>query len=193
MVEIKYLIIVHQIIYQGLFFTKNILLKKKIKKKIRGNNKEAIISITLFIVFIIIAIASSIYDQVNELLIIIPFLTHTIFKIIGIVFLLINLFLAILSLYEMKDSWRVGVIENDKTDLVTSGIYKYSRNPYFLSYIIMFIAYTLIVNNVALVVVALLSFLSVHLMILKEENILLKLHVDSYKKYKKKTGRYFII
>lgn len=193
MVEIKYILIVHQIIYQGLFFAKNILLKKKLKKNIRGNNKEAIISIMLFITFITISIASSIFDQLNEFLIIIPFLTHTIFKIIGILLLLLNLFLAVLSLYEMKDSWRVGVIEDDKTELVTTGIYKYSRNPYFLSYLIMFIAYTLLVNNVALLVIALLSFLFVHLMILKEEEILLKIHREFYKKYKKKTGRYFIV
>lgn len=193
MEKMKYVIVIHQIIYQGMFFAKNILLKKKIGKKIRGNNKEAIIAITIFSIFIAISITSSIFSQVNDFFIIIPFLSNTFFKIIGILLLLINLFLSTVSLYEMKDSWRVGIIEDDKTELVTTGIYKYSRNPYFLSYILLFISYTFILANLALVILTLLSLLSVHLVILKEEKYLLKLHGGSYQEYKSKTGRYFIV
>jgi len=93
----------------------------------------------------------------------------------------------------MKDSWRVGIIEDDKTELVTTGIYKYSRNPYFLSYILLFISYTFILANLALVILTLLSLLSIHLLILREEKYLLKLHGGSYQEYKSKTGRYFIV
>ncbi len=34
----------------------------------------------------------------------------------------------------MKDSWRAGIPDSDKTELVTTGIYKYSRNPAFLGF-----------------------------------------------------------
>lgn len=34
----------------------------------------------------------------------------------------------------MKDSWRAGIAENDKTEIVTSGIYQISRNPAFLGF-----------------------------------------------------------
>ncbi len=193
MEEIKYIIIIHQIIFQGMFIAKNILLKKKIKKNIRGKNKEAIISTTIFSIFITISIASSISDQINDFFITIPLLSNTIFKIIGIILLLINLFLSMISLYEMKDSWRVGVIENEKTELVTSGIFKYSRNPYFLSYLLMFISYTFILTNVVLIVLTMISFQSVHSMILKEEKNLSKIHGECYQEYKKKTGRYFFV
>ena len=40
--------------------------------------------------------------------------------------------LGILALIAMRNSWRVGIKYDQKTDLVISGIYRFSRNPYFL-------------------------------------------------------------
>ena len=37
----------------------------------------------------------------------------------------------VISVLTMKDSWRAGVSETDKTELVTDGIYQISRNPAF--------------------------------------------------------------
>lgn len=36
------------------------------------------------------------------------------------------------SVLTMRDSWRAGIPDRDKTELITSGIYAYSRNPAFL-------------------------------------------------------------
>ena len=33
------------------------------------------------------------------------------------------------SVYTMRDSWRAGIPEGDKTEIVTTGIYSMSRNP----------------------------------------------------------------
>lgn len=38
----------------------------------------------------------------------------------------------------MKDSWRAGIPDKDRTELVTSGIYRYSRNPAFLGFDFMY-------------------------------------------------------
>ena len=39
----------------------------------------------------------------------------------------------------MKDSWRAGIPEKDKTELVTGGIYAFCRNPAFLGFDLMYI------------------------------------------------------
>lgn len=39
----------------------------------------------------------------------------------------------------MRDSWRAGISETDKTELVTEGIYQISRNPAFLGFDLLYI------------------------------------------------------
>ena len=39
----------------------------------------------------------------------------------------------------MKDSWRAGIPVKDKTELVTDGVYAYSRNPAFLGFDLQYI------------------------------------------------------
>ena len=39
----------------------------------------------------------------------------------------------------MKDSWQAGIPDKDKTELVTTGIYRFSRNPAFLGFDLMYV------------------------------------------------------
>ena len=39
----------------------------------------------------------------------------------------------------MRDFWRAGIPETDKTELVTEGIYQISRNPAFLGFDLLYI------------------------------------------------------
>ena len=91
------------------------------------------------------------------------------------------------------DSWRVGVLEDQKTELVTTGIYRFTRNPYFVSYFLMLAAYTVLLQNFILFGLSILGFLFVHKMIIKEEKYLYSVHGDAYVEYKTKVPRYVII
>ena len=53
----------------------------------------------------------------------------------------------LLSVFCMKDSWRAGIPEKDKTELVTNGIYQYSRNPAFLGFDLQYIGVFLLFGN----------------------------------------------
>ena len=190
---IAILIISHLLLFQSMFFVKNIILSKKLRVSIRGKNKEATISIILFTVTIIIAITSILSEYLNELFIPIPVLSNVYLRYIGIILLFLNLVISFLALMQMRDSWRVGIKEDDKTDLIISGIFKITRNPYFLSYIILFLAYILLVSNVLIIICSLLSFISMHKMIMKEEKYLEALHSNKYLDYKKNVPRYLFI
>ena len=50
----------------------------------------------------------------------------------------------LLSVLCMKDSWRAGIPDKDKTELVTTGIYAFSRNPAFLGFDLMYIGVLLL-------------------------------------------------
>jgi protein-S-isoprenylcysteine O-methyltransferase Ste14 len=190
MIEVWLVILLHQLIFQGMFVTKNIILSRKSGKQIRGKNKEANISIAFFVLFICLALGISIYSpSFGE----IHLLNDSFVKISGLVLLFLNLMVSGVSLLHLKDSWRVGVLEDQKTDLVTTGIYRFTRNPYFVSYLLMFAAYTVLLQNIILLVLSLVGFLLIHKMILKEEAYLYSEHRETYLQYKIKVPRYIII
>ena len=51
------------------------------------------------------------------------------------------------SVLTMRDSWRAGIPDRDKTELITSGIYAYSRNPAFLGFDLMYLGTFLLLGN----------------------------------------------
>ena len=53
----------------------------------------------------------------------------------------------LLSVLCMKDSWRAGIPDKDKTELVTTGIYRFSRNPAFLGFDLMYVGALLLYGN----------------------------------------------
>ena len=91
---------------------------------------------------------------------------------------------------QLKDSWRVGVYEDQKTTLIKDGVYAHIRNPYFLSYFIMFFSMLCIRPSLLLLVLILAAVSIFHKMVRKEERYLLGVHGSEYEEYKIKTGRY---
>lgn len=89
----------------------------------------------------------------------------------------------------MRDSWRVGIPE-EKTELVTDGIYRYSRNPAFVGFDLMYLSVCLMFFNVPLVLVSALAAGMLHLQILQEEAHLQQEFGEAYGEYRKQTMRY---
>jgi protein-S-isoprenylcysteine O-methyltransferase Ste14 len=121
------------------------------------------------------------------------FSNYLILKYIGFTFVSAGFVLGILALVAMKNSWRVGIRYDQRTDLVTSGIYRFSRNPYFLSYYILIFGYVLIIPSVILFVLYVALAVIFHSLILDEEKYLLSVHRDSYLDYKRKVNRYLTV
>ncbi len=69
----------------------------------------------------------------------------------------------------MKDSWRAGIPDKDKTELVTAGIYKFSRNPAFLGFDFMYAGLLLMFFNPLTAVFTAFAVIMLHLQILQEE------------------------
>ena len=54
------------------------------------------------------------------------------FQWMGLVILGVAMVWTIIAQGNMKDSWRVGIDSERKTELITEGLFRYSRNPIFL-------------------------------------------------------------
>lgn len=90
----------------------------------------------------------------------------------------------------MKDSWRAGIAENDKTEMITSGIYRFSRNPAFLGFDCVYIGILLMFFNWVLLLFTIFAMVMLHLQILQEEKYLPHVFGEAYANYKNKVCRY---
>ena len=113
------------------------------------------------------------------------------FRIAGAGVSVVGTVIFIISVLTMRDSWRAGVPENDRTELVTGGIYQISRNPAFLGFDLLYIGILMMFFNRLLCVVSVFAIIMYHLQIVNvEEKFLLITFGDEYLKYKKKVCRY---
>ena len=60
-------------------------------------------------------------------------------RIIGMVLGILGDIIFVVSVLTMKESWHAGVSYEEKTDLITDGIYQISRNPAFLGFDLVYV------------------------------------------------------
>ena len=95
-----------------------------------------------------------------------------------------------LATVTMKSSWRVGIPE-EKTTLVTDGIYAWSRNPAFVGFDLLYIGICMVFFNITLLIISLWAAVMLHLQILQEEAHMEKMCGEEYREYREHTMRYF--
>ena len=195
---IDILTIISLALFYILFLGRTILLYKKgIKVWVIGTSTKKISEIilekillpsALLINFIFIIITAL---HINLPAIISSYLIKIIWiKYIGIIFCYIGLIIFLLALISFGKSWRIGIDEKNSNELVTNGIFKYSRNPIFLFMDLYFIGIMLIYPNIVFILLALGTIVGIHLQILREEEFLIKKFGEKYIEYKNKTRRY---
>lgn len=111
-------------------------------------------------------------------------------RIVGIALGIIAVIFFASATITMKTSWRVGIPE-EKTTLVTDGIYKWSRNPAFVGFDLLYCSICLMFFNLPLVIVSVWAAVMLHLQILQEEEHMHNMFGDVYDEYKNHTLRYF--
>ena len=120
-------------------------------------------------------------------------LWETPFCWIGIGIAAAGVLIFIAAMLTMRDSWRAGIPEKDKTELVTTGIYRLSRNPAFLGFDLMYLGLLIAFFNIVHLLFVLYAVVMLHLQILQEEQFLTATFGDKYIEYKRNAGRYFIL
>ena len=90
----------------------------------------------------------------------------------------------------MKDSWRAGIPDRDRTELVTDGIYAFSRNPAFLGFDLQYIGVLLMFCNLLTATFTVFAVSMLHLQILQEERYLTATFGAEYLKYRHQVLRY---
>lgn len=176
--------------FYGCYFAKMLLQRREgIETDQIGKGKKG------FVLFIEISMKIfTILAPIAEIVSIVLNTSHfpTPVRLVGALLALIGLTAFILAVINMKDSWRAGVSATDKTELVTDGIYRISRNPAFLGFGLVYAGMLLMFFNLYLFAVSVLASLFLHLQIVNvEEDHLITAFGDEYLSYKKQVNRYF--
>ena len=96
--------------------------------------------------------------------------------------------------------WAIGIIivsstsmswiKTPENKLVTIGMYKYSRNPMYISFFFTYIGIGLISNSWIFLIITFVYIMIIMLEVKNEEKLCLKKYGDKYKNYMKKTPRW---
>ncbi len=93
----------------------------------------------------------------------------------------------------MRDSWRIGIDEVNKTQLITTGLFAFSRNPIFLGIMIANAGLFLVLPNAFTLLIVSLSTISINTQIRLEEVFLAKEFGQEYVQYSKSVNRWITL
>jgi len=176
------------IVFYNIYFIKMFIQKNQgIKTRQIGNYKNS----SIRTVEILMSIATFLIVPIQLVSIILDLtILNSGIRFIGFFIGSLGDILFLISVITMKNSWRAGIPSEDKTELVSNGIYKISRNPAFLGFDLMYIGITLLYCNVLTIIFSLFAIIMLHFQILQEEKYLEKTFGDNYISYKSKVCRY---
>lgn len=108
---------------------------------------------------------------------------------VGIFLMMISLIWVIIAQINMKNSWRIGIDEDSKTELITAGLFRFSRNPIFLGMIFSLIGFFLVLPTMISLLFLIFGFILIQIQIRLEEVFLQTQPGEMYLNYKKKVRR----
>ena len=112
---------------------------------------------------------------------------------VGWALLILSLIIVWLAQSNMRESWRIGIDEENKTELITSGFFAFSRNPIFLGIMIANVGLFLVLPNAFTLLIISLSTISINTQIRLEEEFLTQEHGEQYNSYKSKVYRWLTL
>jgi len=119
----------------------------------------------------------------------INFLENNTIKYFGMSLMILSLIWVLIAQFHMENSWRIGIDEELKTELITTGLFKYSRNPIFLGMLMSLTGLFLTLPTFISLSFFIISNILIQIQIRLEEEFLLKQHGTYYSEYKKKVRR----
>ena len=161
-------------------------LGEKVKKPSSAQERAVRMTSTAWTILWAAEIAASGYIAMLPL----SFHGNTALSITGLAVTAAGLALFVSAMISMRSSWRVGIDAHAKTEFVTRGVYRFSRNPAFVGFDCMFAGLFITYPDMLTAAVLAANLITIHLLILCEEAYLLKMHGGAYESYRKKVRRY---
>jgi len=130
-------------------------------------------------------------ENVYQMLVPVPYLQKYSFQLVGLIMMHLSMFWIIVAQFQMKNAWRIGIDEKNKTMLVTHGMFSISRNPVFAGMLVSGWGLFLVLPNILSFFSAACTHIILQIQIRLEEVHLLKQHGTVYETYKANVRRLF--
>ena len=109
---------------------------------------------------------------------------------LGIPVLIGSLLCMLVGQLQMGPSWRIGIARNEKPGLVTTGMFRFVRNPIYTSAIGALIGFCLLIPTWLMLGMTVAAMVGFRLQIAREEEFLMQLYGDEYVAYGCHVGRF---
>ncbi|NIP39382.1 MAG: isoprenylcysteine carboxylmethyltransferase family protein [Candidatus Dadabacteria bacterium] len=115
----------------------------------------------------------------------------SILDITGAALIIVSLIFPVLAVKTLQKSKTTHMVSEPTTAIVSSGVFKYSRNPIYLSGITLYIGISLIINSLILITLVIPLFFVIRQGLVKrEEDYLERKFGEQYLNYKKRVRRW---
>lgn len=110
---------------------------------------------------------------------------------VGLAAMVVGAGLAVAAQVDMGASWRIGVDETERTELVTEGLFRFVRNPIFSGMLVAVAGLALLVPNALALGAVLTAVVGLELQVRRvEEPHLRATHGEDYRQWASRTGRF---
>lgn len=193
--------IVGIVLFMAVLIGRTIYLKTKkninpISLGIGKKGFKQVLEVT-FIVGLVIWIAEVLFAALHTTFRLFPnflyseLIDEPLLRMLGVLLILVSLYLFVWALVSFQDSWRIGIDTKTNGELITSGVFSFSRNPIFLFIDLYFFGTFLINGTPIFLIITIIVVVGLHYQILQEEAFLSSAYGKSYQDYFQKTGRYW--
>ena len=145
-----------------------------------------VISILILAVTFLYSFGGSLYLYLLP----IEYLERPLIKIAGWCLLHLSLAWIFLAQLQMAHSWRIGIDREHKAELVTKGVFGWSRNPIFLGILAADFGFFLVLPNAVTLLIFGISLVSVCTQVRLEESFLLEQFGEAYRDYRQRVRRW---
>jgi protein-S-isoprenylcysteine O-methyltransferase Ste14 len=162
---------------------------QKFGKKSGHQLAERLIPLAVLLLFIIIGNFFFLEENIKYLL---PFefLDHLWLKHLGLLFTVVGLMTTFFAQLQMKDSWRIGLDQDNEIKLVDKGMFAYSRNPIYVALMTAYTGVFFIVPSLISLFFLVIMGIAIHLKVKDEEKFLEKKLGLTYMEYKNRVRRW---
>ena len=132
--------------------------------------------ILILVTTLAFAFAPTIYQFATPIV----WLDSWVVKTVGVALMILALIWTAVAQTQMGKSWRIGIDEKNKTELIDAGLFGVSRNPIFLGMRIALFGFFLALPNAVSLAATLLADVLMQTQVRLEEEFLTKTHGESY-------------